>query len=61
MMRDVNFPASLSLYGMREIAWQYRGSVRQLLSDITQGMPLPRGRECDRGFCPCTPSSIAGV
>ena len=45
MMRDVNFPASLSLYGMCGIVWLYRGNLRQLLSDIKQGLPLPRGGE----------------
>ena len=45
MMRDVNFPASLSLYGMCGIVWLYRGSLRQVLSDIKQGLPLPRGGE----------------
>lgn len=34
MMRDVNFPASLSLYGMCGIVWLYRGSLRELFSDI---------------------------
>jgi hypothetical protein len=42
-MRDVNFPASLSLYGMCGIVWLYRGSLRQSYSDIKQGLPLPRG------------------
>ena len=30
MMREVNFPASLSLYGMCGIIWLYRGSLRDL-------------------------------
>lgn len=34
MMRDVNFPASLSLYGMCGIVWLYRGSLRELYSDL---------------------------
>ena len=34
LMRDGNFPASLSLYGMCGITWMYKGSLRQLLSDI---------------------------
>ena len=34
MMRDVNFPASLSLYGMCGIVWLYRGSLRELFSDL---------------------------
>lgn len=36
MMRDVNFPASLSLYGMCGIVWLYRGSLRQLFSDLQE-------------------------
>ena len=32
LMRSVNFPASLSLYGMCGIVWLYRGSLRQLAS-----------------------------
>lgn len=34
MMRDVNFPASLSLYGMCGIVWLYRGSLREFFSDL---------------------------
>lgn len=34
MMRDVNFPASLALYGMCGVVWLYRGSLRQLLSEL---------------------------
>lgn len=34
MMRAANFPASLSLYGMCGIVWLYRGSIKQLLSDL---------------------------
>jgi len=45
MMSDVNFSASLSLYGMCGIVWLYRGSLRQLWPDIKQGLPLPRGGE----------------
>lgn len=29
MMRDANFPASLSLYGMCGLLWLYRGSLQQ--------------------------------
>lgn len=45
MMRNVNFPASLSLYGLCGIVWLCRGSLGQLLSDIKQGLPSPRGGE----------------
>lgn len=34
LMREANFPASLSLYGMCGVLWLYRGSLRQLLSAI---------------------------
>lgn len=31
LMRDVNFPASLSLYGMCGLVWLYQGSLKQLI------------------------------
>ena len=34
LMRDVNFPASLSLYGICGLVWLYRGSLSQLFSEI---------------------------
>jgi hypothetical protein len=34
LMREANFFASLALYGLCGIVWLYRGSVRQLLSEI---------------------------
>ncbi|QLQ31493.1 MAG: hypothetical protein HZT40_07685 [Candidatus Thiothrix singaporensis] len=34
MMRDANFPASLSLYGMCGLVWYYKGTFKQLLTDI---------------------------
>lgn len=34
MMREANFFASLSLYGMCGVVWFYRGSLRQLSSEI---------------------------
>jgi hypothetical protein len=34
MMRDANFFASLSLYGVCGVIWLYRGSLRQLSSDM---------------------------
>lgn len=45
MMRDANFPASLSLYGMCGIVWLYRGSLRQLFSEIQNHLPLPRANK----------------
>jgi hypothetical protein len=43
LMRSVNFPASLSLYGMCGIVWLYRGSLRELVSEIRNHFPLLRG------------------
>ena len=43
LMRSVNFPASLSLYGMCGIVWLYRGTLRQLASEIQNRFPLLRG------------------
>ena len=34
LMRTANFFASLSLYGLCGIFWLYRGSIRQLVSDV---------------------------
>jgi hypothetical protein len=34
LMREANFPASLSLYGMCGVVWFYRGSLSRLGSDI---------------------------
>ena len=31
LMRDVNFPASLSLYGMCSLVWYYQGSLQEML------------------------------
>jgi hypothetical protein len=44
-MREVNFPASLSLYGMCGIVWLYRGSLKQLVLEIRNHFPLLRGSE----------------
>lgn len=45
LMRDVNFPASLSLYGMCGIVWLYQGSLKQLLSEIKNHFSLPQGNK----------------
>lgn len=34
LMREANFPASLSLYGICGIIWMYQGTLRQLLEDV---------------------------
>jgi hypothetical protein len=36
MMRDVNFLASLSLYGMCAVVWLYNGSLRSLATDVAR-------------------------
>jgi len=33
-MREANFPASLSLYGICAVIWLYRGSLREMASDV---------------------------
>jgi len=33
LMRDVNFPASLTLYGMCGLVWYYQGDLREFVSD----------------------------
>lgn len=33
LMREANFPASLSLYGICGVVWLYRGSLRQLFAE----------------------------
>jgi hypothetical protein len=36
LMRDVNFPASLSLYGMCGLVWYYRGSLKELIHSLRE-------------------------
>lgn len=38
MMREANFLASLSLYGMCGVVWLYQGSLRQLFMEIQNQM-----------------------
>lgn len=45
MMREVNFPASLSLYGVCGIVWLYRENIRQLFLDIQHHPFLWRSRK----------------
>ncbi len=42
LMRDANFLASLVLYGMCGVVWLYRGSLRQLHSDVRERFRSPR-------------------
>ena len=35
MMRSANFPASLSLYAMCGLAWLYRGSLKEAVTQIS--------------------------
>lgn len=44
LMRDVNYPASLSLYGLCGLFWLYKGSLRQLISDIKIRIARRRAR-----------------
>jgi hypothetical protein len=36
LMRDVNFLASLSLYGMCALVWYYQGSVKDFIHEVKQ-------------------------
>ena len=47
MMRDANFFASLSLYGICGVVWLYRGSLRQLSSEIGSQLGLLLHRRQD--------------
>lgn len=38
LMREANFPASLSLYGICGVIWLYRGSLPALLAEIRHGL-----------------------
>jgi hypothetical protein len=38
LMRDVNFPASLSLYGMCGVVWLYRGSLKDFWTDVSRAI-----------------------
>lgn len=40
MMREANFPASLSLYGMCGVIWLYRGNFRELLCEVQRRLTL---------------------
>jgi hypothetical protein len=44
MMREANFFASLSLYGMCGVVWLYRGSLRELFSEVGALLLLLRFR-----------------
>jgi len=44
LMREANFLASLSLYGMCGVVWLYRGSLVELSSDIGAIFKRPRSR-----------------
>lgn len=43
MMRDVNFPASLSLYGICGVIWLYRGSLSELYAEVRKIISSFRG------------------
>lgn len=42
LMREVNFPASLSLYGMCGVVWLYRGSLGEFVAELRRCF-RPRG------------------
>lgn len=42
LMREANFPASLSLYGICGLGWLYRGSLRQLFAECRNRFGLAR-------------------
>lgn len=42
LMRDANFFASLSLYGMCGLIWLYNGSLKELLIEVTAFLKNPR-------------------
>ncbi len=44
LMREANFPASLSLYGICGVLWMYQGSLRTLFSDIRHILSLLQKR-----------------
>jgi hypothetical protein len=39
LMREANFAASLSLYGLCGIIWLYRGTLRELLAEVWRVLP----------------------
>ncbi|MCF6190011.1 MAG: hypothetical protein L3J51_06015 [Cocleimonas sp.] len=41
LMRDVNFLASLSLYGMCGLVWYYQGSLKDFLAEIKAYQSTP--------------------
>lgn len=48
LMRDVNFPASLSLYGMCGLVWYFNGSLGELFTTVA--------RQLRGGSSPADPS-----
>jgi hypothetical protein len=43
-MRSANFPASLALYGCCGVAWLYRGSLTEFVSDVRQAFIKPSAK-----------------
>ena len=39
LMRSANAPASLALYWMCGLVWFFRGTLRELIADVSQWMP----------------------
>lgn len=44
LMREANFPASLSLYGMCGLVWYYQGSLKQFVAEVKEFMSTQRGK-----------------
>lgn len=40
LMRDVNFPASLSLYGMCGLVWYYQGSLKEFFAEAKETLRI---------------------
>jgi hypothetical protein len=44
LMREANFPASLSLYGLCGIFWMYQGTLKQFISDVGKHVRICLGK-----------------
>lgn len=42
LMRDVNFLASLSLYGMCALVWYYQGTLKGFIAEVKEFISNPR-------------------
>ncbi len=44
MMRDANWPASLSLYWARGLIWYWNGTLREMIQALRRGLLNFRGK-----------------